>query len=125
MIEDDSEEYKWDDDWYKGSDKTQQEKVAELQEKNKDIVDRAYAEFFTSTAGQIIWADLCVQYHPDVPASISQRQMLDVNATLVSLGQHNVLKYIMDNYAGHDYSNSIKQRQEQLNVRDRANNIGG
>lgn len=94
------------------------------QSNSKEIVDRAYEEFFKSNAGQVIWADLCVQYNPHMPSTIADGH-LDVNATLVSLGQHNVLKYIINQSTQHDYSHSIKQRQEQIDVRNRANNIGG
>jgi len=120
LIEDDRE-----DNWDEQRKIDESKKIEELQEKNKGIVDRAYADFFTSESGQIVWADLCVHFLPEIPASIAPGQMLDVNATLVSLGQHNVLKYILSNSIEHEYGNISKQRQEQLNVRNRANNIGG
>jgi len=86
-------------------------------------VAKAYEDFFSSNAGELIWADLCTQYQPDSPPTIDISGIVDVNATMVAVGQHNVLKYIINQSMVHEYSNSIKQRQEQLNVRRKSDNV--
>lgn len=104
----------------------EEERREQLEKNQKEVqkaVFKAYETFFESDAGQIVWADLCVQYNPDSPPTITNNDTVDVNATLISVGQHNVLKYIMNHSMMHDYSNSIKQRQEQLNVRRKSDNI--
>ena len=109
-------------------DRDEEQERQEQQKKNNEnarkAVLKAYEVFFQSPEGQTIWADLCVQYKTEESVGITSSDgRVDVNATLIHVGQQNVLKYIMAQSIEHDYSNSIKQRQEQLNVRRKSDNI--
>ena len=109
-------------DW--DEDESRQETLQKQQVDVQKKVAKAYETVFMSESGQIVWADLCVQYQRDnSPTIVVDDGRVDVNATLISVGQQNVLKYIINQAVMHDYSNSIKQRQEQLNVRRKSNNI--
>ena len=109
-------------DW--DEDDKRREQLERSQDESKKLVSSAYEKFFSSKEGQLIWADLCMQYLPDNPTTIYLNDgSVDVNATMISTGQHNVLKHMMNQSIQNDFSNFLKQRQEQLDVRRKSINV--